>query len=131
MVNDYIEEQTGYGGVRLDDGMSAESAVDHLLYARIARDWMKPARPVDCSACGGSSLTLDEAIMRLKARDAAKAADALIAAVEYGGMPKANAYSLAAKHFANDAGVEARIDKATKGTKGTKGSAPCKNCGET
>lgn len=80
-----------------DDGASHVSRViDAALARRIAFDWN---REVACETCGGPTLTLDKAIEALKARDAQKAQDALVRAVESGGMPQAQAEALAEAHF--------------------------------
>ena len=80
-----------------DDGTGHVSRViDFALARRIAIDWN---RDLSCESCGGPTLTLDETLEALKARDMRKAEDALVRAVEVGGMPQAQAQALAEAHF--------------------------------
>lgn len=106
-------------------GSFAATAANYLLAERISVDWAAAA--ASCKTCGGSAITLEEACRRLAARDAATARRALLSAVTRYGMPKKDAWSLAARHLPGDKALESSIDAAQPGEIKP---LPCKDCGE-
>ena len=77
-----------------DDGKGyASQSINAHLRIRVARSWQK----VD--ACCGSTITLAEAVTRLKARMGDKAGETILAAVKFNGMPKETAKALVVAHF--------------------------------
>jgi hypothetical protein len=73
-------------------GYASQSIIVHLRI-RIARSWQK----VD--ACCGSTISLADAVARLKARMGDKAGETILAAVKFNGMPKETAKALVVAHL--------------------------------